>query len=98
MSDINRDPIDHGRTSRPLVGQTLKSPAKFPGLLFIAVGLVAFAVSLACFAHRQLDVGIAAVVFALVAAGVGAVWLAREARRTRRLERQYDADHRDSAA
>ena len=63
----------------------MKSPAKFPGLLSITFGLAAFAVSLVCSAHRQMGTGIAAVVFALVAAGVGGAWLAREARRMHRL-------------
>jgi hypothetical protein len=41
MDEISRDPIDHARTSRPRVGQTLKSPANFPGLLLITAGLAA---------------------------------------------------------
>lgn len=98
MGDNARDPIDHERTSRPRVGQTLKNPAKVPGLLFVAAGLVAFAICLACFAHRQAGAGIAAIAVSLVATSVGAIWLAREARRVRDLERQNDINHRGSAA
>ena len=97
MGDISRDPIDHARTSRPRVGQTLKTPNKFVGLLFITVGLVAFAIGLVCFAHRQAGTGVAAVVVASVAVGVGGVWLAREARRARRFDDQQIINHRDSA-
>lgn len=32
MGDISRDPIDHARTSRPRVGQTLKTPALAAGV------------------------------------------------------------------
>lgn len=97
MGDTSRDPIDHSRTSRPRVGQTLKNPAKIPGLFFIAAGLVAFAICLADLALGQTTVAIAAGVTALVATMIGGVWLAREARRARALEGQQNFDHGDSA-
>ncbi|WP_428343046.1 hypothetical protein [Mycobacterium sp.] len=86
MGDTSRDPIDHEWTSRPRVGQALKSGAKIPGLLFVTAGLTAFAIGLTCFARHQANFGVAAIVFALLAATIGAVWLIREARRVRGLE------------
>lgn len=97
MGDISRDPIDHERTSRPRVGQTLKSPAKFPALLFIAAGLVALAIGLVCLARHQAGAGVAGIAVSVVAIAVGGVWLAREARRVRGLERTQDGRHRGSA-
>jgi CHASE2 domain-containing sensor protein len=90
MGDNSRDPIDHERTSRPRVGQALKSPAKVPGLLFVAAGAVAFAFCLVLFVHGQVGAGIVAVVISLLAAGVGSIWLAREARRVREIEAQHN--------
>lgn len=91
MDEMSSDPIDHERTSRPRVGQTLKSPAKVPGLLFVMTGLLALAIGLACLAHRQAGAGVAAIAISAVAIGVGGLWPAREARRVRGLERPHDA-------
>lgn len=89
MGDTARDPLDHQRSSRPRVGQALKNPAKAPGLLLVGFGVVALAICLACFADERIGAGIAAAVVSLLAAGAGLVWLAREARRLRGLERQH---------
>ena len=85
----SNDPVDHQRTSRPLVGQALKSPAKEPGLLLMAAGLVAYGISLACFAHFQFGAGIVAAVISLVAMATGGAWLWKEARRVRKLESDW---------
>ncbi|ORA08870.1 hypothetical protein [Mycobacterium arosiense] len=85
------DPVDHLRTSRPLVGQALKSPAKEPGLLLMAVGLVAYGICLTCFAHCQYGAGLIAAGISLVAMTAGAAWLWKEARRVRKLERGWNA-------
>lgn len=88
------DPVDHQRTSRPLVGQTLKSPAKEPGLLLMAVGLAAYGISLTCFAHFRYGAGIIAAGISLVAMAAGGAWLWKEARRVRKLESDWDTgDH-----
>jgi hypothetical protein len=92
LVDTSNDPIDHHRTSRPRVGQTLKSPAKEPGLLFMAAGLVAYGICLASFAHRQVEAGVTAALISLVAVATGGVWLWKEARRVRKLENDYNAE------
>lgn len=97
MGDNSRDPIDHERTSRPRVGQALKSPAKIPGLLFVAAGVVAFVFCVALFAHGQVGAGIVAVIISLVATAIGSIWLAREARRVREIEAQHNIKHRGLA-
>ncbi|EFG74508.1 hypothetical protein HMPREF0591_5576 [Mycobacterium parascrofulaceum ATCC BAA-614] len=85
------DTIDHYRTSRPRVGQTLKSPAKEPALLLMAVGLAAYGICLASFADRQVQAGVAAALISLVAMTAGGAWLWNEARRLRKLEDDYNA-------
>ncbi len=69
----------------------MKSPAKEPGLLFMAVGLVAYGICLNSLAHRQIEAGVTAALISLVAAATGGVWLWKEARRVRRLEHDYNA-------
>lgn len=96
MGRASRDPLDHQRTSRPRVGQTLKNPAKASGVLLVAVGVAALAICLVSFAHRQVGAAIAAVVISLLAFGAGLALLSREARRLRELERQQNIDHRGS--
>ena len=91
LVDTSNDPIDHYRTSRPRVGQTLKSPAKEPGLLFMAVGLAAYGICLDSFADRQVEAGATAALISFVAMAAGGVWLWKEARRARKLENDYNA-------
>ena len=88
------DPIDHQRTSRPRVGQTLKSPAKEPALLLMALGLVAYGISLASFAHYQVGAGVTAAVISLLVMATGGVWLWKEAKRVRKLESDWNINHR----
>jgi hypothetical protein len=84
MGETARDPIDYHRTTQPLAGETMKNTAKTPGLVLVAVAVVAFVVCLASFAIRQVDAGIGAAIVALLAAGAALAWLAMEARRVRR--------------
>ncbi len=69
----------------------MKSPAKEPGLLLMAVGLAAYGICLASFANRQVEAGVAAALISLVAMAAGGVWLWNEARRVRKLENDYNA-------
>ncbi|OBH51076.1 hypothetical protein [Mycobacterium sp. E2479] len=89
------DPVDHQRTSRPLVGQALKSPAKEPALLLMTVGLVAYGICLASLAHRQYQAGLITAVTALLAIATAGAWLWKEARRVRKLESDWNAKHRE---
>lgn len=95
MGDTFRDPLDHQRSSRPRVGQTLKNPAKLPGLVLVAVGVVALGICLVSFACQQVGTAVVAAAIALLALATGLAWLAREARRLRELEGQPDSNHRD---
>jgi uncharacterized membrane protein YcjF (UPF0283 family) len=94
MGDTSRDPIDHQRTTDPRAGESMKSGLKTPGLLLLAVGVVAIVVCLASFAQRQVNVGIAAIAVALLATGAGFAWLGMESRRVRQVQRDWKSAHR----
>jgi Flp pilus assembly protein TadB len=93
MGDTSSDPIDHHRTTRPRAGESMKSGAKTPGLLLLAGGVVAFVVSVASFALRQINVGVVGVGVALLAIGAGLAWLAMESRRIRQVQREWSSSH-----
>ncbi|MEE2853287.1 MAG: LapA family protein [Actinomycetota bacterium] len=92
------DPVDHQRTSRPLVGQALKSPAKEPALLLMAVGLVAYGLCLACLAHCQYGNALIAAVISLLALATGGAWLWVEARRVRKLDSDWNSKEHENLA
>lgn len=97
MGDTAGDPIDHHRTTQPLAGETMKNTAKTPGLIFVAVAVVAFVICLASFAIHQIGVGVDAAIVTLLTAGAALAWLAMEARRVRQVEREWDSTHHDAA-
>jgi hypothetical protein len=97
MGDTSRDPIDHHRTTRPRAGESLKSGVKTPGLLLLAVGVVAIVVCLSGFAERQVTVGIVAMAVALLASGAGFAWLGMESRRVRQVQREWKSSSRPGA-
>ena len=96
MGDTSRDPIDHHRTTRARAGESLKSGAKTPGLFLLAMGVVAFVICLAGFAHGSVTFGIAAAVVALLAVGAGFAWLGMESRRIRDAQQQWRDVHHDA--
>jgi uncharacterized membrane protein YcjF (UPF0283 family) len=93
MGDTSRDPIDHHRTTDPRAGESMKNGAKTPGLLLLAAGVVAFVVCMASFAQRQVTVGVAAAVVALLATGAGFAWLGMESRRILQAQRERRNSH-----
>lgn len=94
MGDTSRDPVDHHRTTRPHAGESMKDTARMPGLLLVAVAVLAFVICLASFAIGNVDVGIAAIVVTLLAAGVGLAWFEVRRRRVRQVEREWVHEHR----
>ena len=68
----------------PVAGETLKDAANWPGHTMIAVGLIAFALSLCGFAVGQSGPAVIGVVIALVGLIAGVGWLYVEHRRLRR--------------
>jgi hypothetical protein len=94
MGDDASDPIDHHRTTQPPAGETMKNTAKAPGLVFVAMAVLAFVICVASFAVRQVSVGVGAAIVALLAAGAALAWLAMEGRRVRQVQREWRRAHR----
>lgn len=74
---------DEGAPVGPVAGETLKDPAGWPGHTLIAVGLLAFALSLTGFAVGRSGFATAGVVVAVLALSAGVGWLVAEHRRLR---------------
>lgn len=68
----------------PVAGETLKDAANWPGHTMIAVGLIAFALSLCGFAVGQSGPAMIGLVVAAVGLIAGVGWLYVEHRRLRR--------------
>jgi uncharacterized membrane-anchored protein len=71
----------------------MKSGVKTPGLLLIAVGVVAIVISLASFAQHHVTVGVGAIAVALLATGAGFAWLGMESRRIRQVQQDWRSSH-----
>ncbi|ORB56489.1 hypothetical protein BST43_13555 [Mycobacteroides saopaulense] len=86
MRETANDPVDHARTFRPHAGESLKDRAAWPGLILIALGVIAVVLGLAAAAYQfygwTLIGGAAALIFFLL----GWLWLHIERRRVRRME------------
>jgi protein-S-isoprenylcysteine O-methyltransferase Ste14 len=91
------DPVDHFRTTRQHAGESMANGANAPGLVLVALGIVALVVGLFGLATRQADVGLVAVILAVVTAAVGGVWISVAHRRVRKAESNWAAEHSDHA-
>jgi hypothetical protein len=98
MADPSDDPVDYSRTTRKHAGETMKNSSNGPGLIAVAVGVVALVVGLFAFATGQTVVGAVAVVAAIVLGGGGLWWLAHTHRRVREAEGRVLAENPDLPA
>lgn len=74
----------------------MKNTAKMPGLLLVAIAVVAFVVCLASFAEHAVGVGVGAAIVMLLTAGAALAWLTMEARRVREVQRDWSRTHRNA--
>ncbi|MBI3224694.1 MAG: LapA family protein [Mycolicibacterium cosmeticum] len=88
-----KDPVDHTRTTRPHAGESMKDNVIMPALILIGVALVLFVASLAAFATRHSDVGLTVALLSAAGMLIGALWLALEHVRVRRIEDRWYAAH-----
>lgn len=98
MDGPRNDPVDHQRTTRQHAGESLKDGANAPGLVAIAIGVVALILGLFALATQHPDVGVAAVILAAVAAAGGVAWMVVSHRRVRNAELHSSATHSDGPA
>lgn len=93
MGDTFRDPVDHLRTTRPLAGESLIDVLHWPGYFLIVAGVIGSVGSLAAFGTGHHSQGVASGVAAVVVTLIGAVWLALEHRRIRKIADRWYAEH-----
>lgn len=93
MGDTFRDPVDHLRTTRPLAGESLIDVLHWPGYFLVVAGIIGGVGSLAAFATGHHSQGVTSGIAAAVVAVVGALWLAVEHARIRRIADRWYAQH-----
>lgn len=98
MGDTSEDPIDHARTTRQHAGESMKNGHNAPGLVSVALGVVALVIGLATFASGGGTAGVVCVVIAAVAFAFGGVWLFLAHRRVRRQELEWADRHPQAVA
>ncbi|OFJ55738.1 hypothetical protein [Mycolicibacterium grossiae] len=92
MGDTSRDPVDHSRTTRQHAGETMKNAAaNGPGLITIAVGVIAMVVGLASFATGSSAAGGIAIGIAVLLWIIGGAVLFLAHRRVRQKELHFAA-------
>ena len=93
MPDTSRDPVDHSRTARQHAGETMKAGVNAPGLIGVALGVLAFVVGLAGFATGTSTTGIIGFVLAVVLIGGGLAWLAFTHRKVHERQIAWHREH-----
>jgi hypothetical protein len=89
MKGAHRDPVDHSRTFQPRAGESLWLPGL--GLIMIGTVMIAGTVAASAYGRSDLVMVLALIAGALVTAG--AILIAFEHHRVKRVERQWEADH-----
>ncbi len=92
------DPVDHERTTRQHAGEAMKDGTNAPGLLAVAVGVIALVAGSFGQATGHIVVGLVGVILAALAAAAGIAWLAYAHRRVRNAELQWAAEYREQPA
>ncbi len=95
MKGAHRDPVDHARTTQQHAGESFIDTLWLPGLILIGVGtvLIAAAVAATAYGDSTLSVILGLIAGALVTAG--ALLVAMEHQRVKRVERQWLIEHQD---
>lgn len=93
MPNTSEDPVDHARTTRQHAGETMKDGTNAPGLIGVALGVIALCAALFAFAAGYQVSGTILAVVAVAAGLAGSVWLAVRHRRVRDTERRWRADN-----
>ncbi|TRW86297.1 LapA family protein [Mycolicibacterium sp. 018/SC-01/001] len=93
MKGAHHDPVDHVRTTLPHSGESFIDTLWLPGLLLIGIGtvLIAGTVAATAYGNRDLSLILGLIAGALVTAG--ALLIALEHQRVKRVERQWEKEH-----
>lgn len=98
MKGAFHDPVDHSRTTQPHAGESFIDTLWWPGLFLLALGIVAIA---GCVAATAYDQGGVSLIVGLIAGALvtaGALLIALEHRRVKRVEQRWMAEHRRSSS
>ena len=96
MKGAHRDPIDHARTCQPRAGESFIDTLWFPGLVLIMLGTVTIAGFIAATAYGRTDVQMILGFIAGALVTAGAILIALEHHRVKRVEQRWLAEHPDS--
>jgi zinc transporter ZupT len=93
MKGAYHDPVDHSRTTQPHAGESFIDTLWWPGLLLLALGIVAIAgfVAAAAYSRDGIPMVLGLIAGALVTAG--ALLITVEHHRVKRVEQRWMADH-----
>jgi hypothetical protein len=95
MKSAHRDPVDHSRTTQPHAGESFIDTLWLPGLVLIMLGTVTIAGFLAATAYQRTDFQLPLGFIAGALVTAGAILIALEHRRVKRVEAAWIADHPD---
>lgn len=93
MKGAHHDPVDHVRTTQPRAGESFIDTLWLPGLGLIALGIVTIAGFVAATAYGRVDMQLPLGLIAGALVTAGAILIALEHHRVKRVERQWMADH-----
>jgi len=93
MTDSISDPIDHARTTRQHAGETMKNGTNSPGLVLVAIGVVALVVGLYGLAVGSAIGAFSGIGLAVILASAGLSWVLLAHREVRKSERCWHAAH-----
>ncbi|MGB3480783.1 MAG: protein UsfY [Mycobacterium sp.] len=94
MKGAYHDPVDHARTTQPHAGESFIDTLWWPGLFLLALGIIAIAGCVATTAYRAQ--GDWPLILGLIAGALvtgGALLIAAEHRRVKKVERRWLAEH-----
>jgi hypothetical protein len=96
MKGAYRDPVDHSRTTQPHAGESFIDTLWLPGLLLIMVGTVLIAACVFSTAYGRTDLSMILGLIAGALVTAGAILIAFEHHRVKRVEQRWMADHPDA--
>ncbi len=93
MGTGHHDPTDHFRTTQPHAGESMNDGYHWPGLLSLAVGVIALIGCVAAAAYQHPEWLVPTGLVAVIGLGFGGMWCAVEHRRVCRIESRWHAEH-----
>jgi hypothetical protein len=87
--------VDHSRTTQPHAGESFIDTLWLPGLLLIGVGIVLIAGTVAATAYGRSDLSMTLGLIAGALVTAGALAIALEHHRVKRVEQRWLAEHPD---